>query len=137
MVAFQFTPLVTPKSVLMGMGLNKLSGVSNTNPLVAPKKAIVAASVAKWDARYSHPVPHTQDYYVKCMFGGVLSCGTTHFAVTPLDMAKCNMQVGMIRIMYCYSCSIQCLLFQMLGLGFASPSSFCYTLVNDSVCRTW
>ena len=25
--------------------------------------------------------------------GGVLSCGLTHLAVTPLDVAKCNMQV--------------------------------------------
>merc|ERR1719453_2840055 len=27
------------------------------------------------------------------MGGGVLSCGLTHLAVTPLDVAKCNMQV--------------------------------------------
>jgi len=95
MVAFQFTPLVTPKSVLMGVGMNKLNPLSSHSSLMAPKKkTIMATSTAKWDARYSHPVPHTNDYYIKCMFGGVLSCGTTHFSVTPLDMAKCNMQVG-------------------------------------------
>ena len=38
-------------------------------------------------------VPHTNDYYVKCMFGGVLSCGLTHTLVVPLDVVKCNMQV--------------------------------------------
>jgi solute carrier family 25 phosphate transporter 3 len=27
------------------------------------------------------------------MVGGILSCGLTHLAVTPLDVAKCNMQV--------------------------------------------
>merc|ERR1719224_6533 len=27
------------------------------------------------------------------MGGGILSCGLTHLAVTPLDVAKCNMQV--------------------------------------------
>jgi solute carrier family 25 phosphate transporter 3 len=27
------------------------------------------------------------------MFGGVLACGLTHTAVTPLDVTKCNMQV--------------------------------------------
>jgi solute carrier family 25 phosphate transporter 3 len=27
------------------------------------------------------------------MFGGVLSCGLTHAAITPLDVTKCNMQV--------------------------------------------
>lgn len=54
---------------------------------------IMATSAQKWDARYSHPVPHTNSYYLKCMLGGVLSCGLTHLAVTPLDVAKCNMQV--------------------------------------------
>lgn len=54
---------------------------------------IVATSSGKWDARYSHDVPHTTDYYLKCCIGGVLSCGLTHLAVTPLDVAKCNMQV--------------------------------------------
>lgn len=54
---------------------------------------VLATSAQKWDARYSHPVPHTNDYYLKCCLGGILSCGLTHLAVTPLDVAKCNMQV--------------------------------------------
>lgn len=48
----------------------------------------------KWDARYIHAVPHTTDYYLKCLGGGVLSCGLTHTAVCPLDVVKCNMQVN-------------------------------------------
>lgn len=28
-----------------------------------------------------------------CTLGGVLSCGLTHTAVTPLDVVKCNMQI--------------------------------------------
>lgn len=48
---------------------------------------------AKWDARYSHPIPHDNAYYAKCMLGGVLSCGITHTVITPLDVVKCNMQV--------------------------------------------
>lgn len=47
----------------------------------------------KWNARYMHAVVHDESYYLKCMFGGVLSCGLTHTAVTPLDVSKCNMQV--------------------------------------------
>jgi len=47
-----------------------------------------------WDSRWSHNPAHTNDYYMKCMLGGVLSCGLTHLAVTPLDVAKCNMQVN-------------------------------------------
>lgn len=32
-------------------------------------------------------------FYTACTFGGILSCGLTHMAVTPLDLVKCNMQV--------------------------------------------
>jgi len=32
-------------------------------------------------------------YYVLCGFGGILSCGTTHTAVVPLDLVKCRIQV--------------------------------------------
>jgi solute carrier family 25 (mitochondrial phosphate transporter), member 3 len=52
-----------------------------------------------WDARTHTPsgdenhVPHTTSYYAKCMLGGALSCGLTHTAVVPLDIAKCKMQV--------------------------------------------
>lgn len=60
----------------------------------------MSSSTDKWDARVSspvtrHPHPHVHDntYYLKCMFGGVLSCGLTHTAVVPLDVVKCKMQV--------------------------------------------
>jgi hypothetical protein len=43
--------------------------------------------------RYLGPVPHDISYYSKCMLGGVLACGVTHAGITPLDVAKCNMQV--------------------------------------------
>ncbi|XP_010550753.1 PREDICTED: mitochondrial phosphate carrier protein 2, mitochondrial [Tarenaya hassleriana] len=32
-------------------------------------------------------------YYAACTVGGILSCGLTHAAVTPLDVIKCNMQI--------------------------------------------
>ncbi|XP_014671657.1 PREDICTED: phosphate carrier protein, mitochondrial-like [Priapulus caudatus] len=32
-------------------------------------------------------------FYVLCGLGGILSCGTTHTAVVPLDLVKCRMQV--------------------------------------------
>ncbi|RNF09628.1 mitochondrial phosphate transporter [Trypanosoma conorhini] len=48
-----------------------------------------------WDARYVNPdVPHTNSYYLKCLGGGVISCGLTHTLVCPLDVVKCNMQVS-------------------------------------------
>lgn len=32
-------------------------------------------------------------FYAACTVGGILSCGLTHTAVTPMDIVKCNMQV--------------------------------------------
>ncbi|KAK8921186.1 hypothetical protein KSP39_PZI020397 [Platanthera zijinensis] len=32
-------------------------------------------------------------FYAACTTGGILSCGLTHMAVTPLDLVKCNMQI--------------------------------------------
>lgn len=32
-------------------------------------------------------------YYAACTVGGILACGTTHTAVTPLDLIKCRRQV--------------------------------------------
>jgi len=51
----------------------------------------------KWDARYLGPVPHDLSYYSKCMLGGAISCGVTHAGITPLDVAKCNMQVNPLK----------------------------------------
>ncbi|XP_062115839.1 mitochondrial phosphate carrier protein 3, mitochondrial-like [Humulus lupulus] len=36
---------------------------------------------------------YTPAFYAACTFGGILSTGTTHMAVTPLDLVKCNMQI--------------------------------------------
>ncbi|KAJ3101992.1 Cu/Pi carrier [Phlyctochytrium planicorne] len=52
----------------------------------------MAAPVKKWDARFAGAVPHDSSYS-KCVLGGVLACGLTHAAITPLDVTKCNMQV--------------------------------------------
>jgi solute carrier family 25 (mitochondrial phosphate transporter), member 3 len=54
----------------------------------------MATSAAKWDSRFTGEHPHTTDYYLKCCMGGVIACGGTHLMVTPLDVAKCNMQVN-------------------------------------------
>lgn len=57
-----------------------------------PSPTIVASSAAelapKWDSRFAGPVPHNTDYYLKCMVGGILSCGLTHAGITPLDVTK-------------------------------------------------
>lgn len=80
-----YSALMLPKSALF----NQFALTRKNNNIVATS----ADSGAKWDARFMHDVPHTTDFYLKCAVGGILSCGLTHLAVTPLDVAKCNMQV--------------------------------------------
>jgi len=72
-----------------------------SDPLACMKMATSSRTVVpiaqskEWDARLVNPaIPHNNTYYAKCMLGGVLSCGLTHLAVTPLDVTKCNMQVN-------------------------------------------
>ncbi|KAG7671588.1 hypothetical protein KSW81_003718 [Nannochloris sp. 'desiccata'] len=36
---------------------------------------------------------YSSDFYKACTIGGILACGITHTAVTPLDVVKCNMQI--------------------------------------------
>ncbi|KAF2716714.1 mitochondrial carrier [Polychaeton citri CBS 116435] len=36
---------------------------------------------------------YSAKYYGVCTFGGLLACGVTHWAVTPLDLVKCRRQV--------------------------------------------
>lgn len=38
---------------------------------------------------------YSPQFYAACTVGGILSCGLTHMAVTPLDLVKCNMQVSL------------------------------------------
>lgn len=35
----------------------------------------------------------TPEYYAACTFGGIIACGPTHSALTPLDLVKCRRQV--------------------------------------------
>lgn len=37
---------------------------------------------------------YSWDYFYYCGVGGILSCGLTHTAVTPLDLVKCNVQTN-------------------------------------------
>ncbi|KAJ7558062.1 hypothetical protein O6H91_04G023500 [Diphasiastrum complanatum] len=37
---------------------------------------------------------YSPEFYAACTFGGIMSCGLTHMAVTPLDLVKCNMQIA-------------------------------------------
>jgi len=52
------------------------------------KGSVVAAAPAEPGAIKMY----SPEYYMTCALGGVVSCGATHTAVTPLDVVKCNIQ---------------------------------------------
>ena len=35
----------------------------------------------------------SRNYFAACTLGGIIACGPTHTAVTPLDLVKCRRQV--------------------------------------------
>lgn len=37
---------------------------------------------------------YSPEYYATCVIGGTMSCGATHYIVTPLDLVKCRRQVN-------------------------------------------
>ncbi|TPX69585.1 hypothetical protein SpCBS45565_g02365 [Spizellomyces sp. 'palustris'] len=59
---------------------------------------------AKWDARYATAVPHDNVYYAKCFMSGILACGLTHSAITPLDVTKCSMQESIFHLVAVKRC---------------------------------
>lgn len=70
-------------SLLPGAG--RKDAKSDSTALVAARKSVQA---------YSGSEVHDSTYYAKCMVGGILSCGLTHAAITPLDVVKCRMQTN-------------------------------------------
>ncbi|KAL2270209.1 hypothetical protein VTJ83DRAFT_2393 [Remersonia thermophila] len=57
----------------------------------AVKDMEAASQVAQ--TKTGHVQLYTGKYYAACAFGGLLACGVTHTAVTPLDLVKTRRQV--------------------------------------------
>jgi len=53
-----------------------------------PVRKLAAAASDEYSCEFG-----STKYFALCAFGGVLSCGITHTAVTPLDLVKCRLQV--------------------------------------------
>merc|ERR1712062_502914 len=53
------------------------------------QRAMAAAASEEYSCEFG-----SNKYFALCAFGGVLSCGITHTAVTPLDLVKCRLQVN-------------------------------------------
>lgn len=66
-------------------------------------------------------------FYGACTIGGILSCGLTHMAVTPLDLVKCNMQVSLsYTIFLCFV--FLCIYTVMISLVF---TFFCLCIIDS------
>eukprot|EP00823_Brevimastigomonas_motovehiculus_P008039 TRINITY_DN728_c0_g1_i1.p1 TRINITY_DN728_c0_g1~~TRINITY_DN728_c0_g1_i1.p1 ORF type:complete len:352 (-),score=73.48 TRINITY_DN728_c0_g1_i1:98-1153(-) len=49
--------------------------------------------MAQTENKKSIPL-YTAKYWQACAIGGLISCGTTHTMITPLDLTKCNIQAN-------------------------------------------
>jgi solute carrier family 25 phosphate transporter 3 len=76
---------------LCGMFPNPIKSMKAEDSMaLAPSTRVMAAAASE---EYSCEFGSNK-YYALCAFGGVLSCGITHTAVTPLDLVKCRLQVN-------------------------------------------
>ncbi|CAB04697.2 Phosphate carrier protein, mitochondrial [Caenorhabditis elegans] len=67
------------------------------NGLVIPSASSVVRTAKCSSAATSVAAPiefGSSQFYAMCALGGSLSCGLTHFAITPLDIVKCRIQVN-------------------------------------------
>lgn len=76
------------QKALFGAGVAGASLFAASNTRAALSEPLVESRPAVATAVNLRPV----DFYLKCMFGGVLACGLTHTAVVSLDVAKCRAQ---------------------------------------------
>ncbi|EYU24481.1 hypothetical protein ABFS82_04G120200 [Erythranthe guttata] len=85
----------TSKMVNMEPNTTRVAAVNN--PSGSPPSPSTAAGIKR---NFLIPAPkeggiemYSLAFYATCTAGGILSCGPTHTAVTPLDVLKCNMQI--------------------------------------------
>jgi solute carrier family 25 phosphate transporter 3 len=78
------------RAVVFRKFMNNLPGqtsLSRVHHSQAEKKILASSS--------SKPVElYSKEFFALCGIGGILSCGITHTAVTPLDLVKCNAQAN-------------------------------------------
>lgn len=67
--------------------IHSKSSMNNKSPVMG--RYIQAANASEGDSCEFG----SNKYFALCSIGGIVSCGTTHFLVTPLDLVKCRLQV--------------------------------------------
>jgi len=66
---------------------------NKANALSAEAQKEFEKASSKAQAKVGHIELYSAKYYAACTFGGLLACGLTHTAVTPLDLVKTRRQV--------------------------------------------
>ncbi|KAL6503045.1 Mitochondrial phosphate carrier protein 3, mitochondrial [Orobanche hederae] len=95
--SFLYSSSLASRMMMMNMEQNPMSGMNDPS---APSDSLsFQRSTAGSGRDFIIPAPNesrvemfSPAYYAACTAGGILSCGLTHMAVTPLDLVKCNMQ---------------------------------------------
>ncbi|XP_058093013.1 mitochondrial phosphate carrier protein 3, mitochondrial-like [Magnolia sinica] len=64
-----------------------------SSPSPSPSNGVPKAFIVPAPSEPGKIEMYSPAFYAACTFGGILSCGLTHTAVTPLDLVKCNMQI--------------------------------------------
>ncbi|KAK6250321.1 hypothetical protein QUC31_007829 [Theobroma cacao] len=91
----------SPSSTKRVFGLDTaLSNANHHHMLPRLPSSNVVGDAGAPSSRFVIPAPKEKiemfspAFYAACTAGGILSCGLTHTAVTPLDLVKCNMQIN-------------------------------------------
>ncbi|KAI3463573.1 hypothetical protein Pfo_020236 [Paulownia fortunei] len=95
--SFLYTTSMTPKR-MVNLEQNMMPGFKNPSgsldsPATPPSTAGTKRNFVIPAPKESRIEMFSPAYYAACTAGGILSCGLTHTAVTPLDIIKCNMQI--------------------------------------------
>ena len=93
-ITSNFARSITKEKPLMMMNNSSspsLSSSSSLSPSPLPHRDSITISAPSEPGKIAMYSPQ---FYAACTVGGILSCGLTHMAVTPLDLVKCNMQVS-------------------------------------------
>ncbi|KAL5550604.1 hypothetical protein UlMin_000780 [Ulmus minor] len=90
--SFFYSSSVSPNSFMLEIMVNASpSAISSNVDAFASMKSILIPAPTKTSRKIEMYSPA---FYATCTADGILSCGLTYMAVTPLDLVKCNIQQG-------------------------------------------
>jgi len=85
-------------SSAVGLALSSLNpGANATLEATTDSTPVTSSIVAHAAAEGGKIKMYSTEFYSTCAIGGILSCGLTHAAVTPMDIVKCNMQIDPLK----------------------------------------